>query len=118
MNIDSIPPSAIPVVTAIIAGVIGLLLWRLFKLAMKVVAFIVFLIVLGGVVAWWQPGLVGLGKDVVEGQLGGPLPTADEASQKLKDELATAATKKAREVLREQLDQQPSPPPPPSESAK
>jgi hypothetical protein len=113
MSLDAMPPSAIPVVTTIVAGVIGILLWRLFKLAMKVVAFIVFLIVLGGVIAWWQPGLVGLGKDVVESQLGAPLPTREQASQKIKDELAAAAKETARDMIRDQVGQPPSPPSPP-----
>ena len=103
MSFEAIPPAAIPVISAIAAGVIGLLLWRLFKLALKVVAFVVFLILLGGVTAWWQPGLVGLGKEVEERQMGAPLPTVDQASHQLQDRLEESAKEKAREIIRKQV---------------
>ena len=47
MSFEAIPPAAIPAISAIAGGVVGLLLWRLVKLALKVVAFVVFLILLG-----------------------------------------------------------------------
>jgi hypothetical protein len=108
MSFEAIPPAALPVISAIAAGVIGLLLWRLFKLALKVVAFVVFLILLGGVTAWWQPGLVGLGKEVVERQMGAPLPTVDQAKNQLQDRLEESAKKKAREIIREQVVPKPA----------
>lgn len=108
MSFEAIPPAALPVISAIIAGVIGLLLWRLFKLALKVVVFVVFLILLGGAIAWWQPGLVGLGKGVVERQMGARLPTVDQASRHVQDRLEESAKKKAREIIREQVMPKPN----------
>jgi len=87
---QQLPPAMVPVVVAIVASVIGALLWRLFKMALQVVAFIVFLIVCGGLLAWWQPAVFGFGKRVVEEQLG-PLPTTDDARKHVKDRVDSEA---------------------------
>lgn len=90
--LQSIPPALVPVVVAVVASVIGALLWRLFKLALQVVAFIVFLLICVGMLAWWQPELFGLGKQVVEERLGPVVEdakarAAEEVKKELKKEL-------------------------------
>ncbi len=73
----------VPVVVAVIAGVIGALLWRLFKVALQVVVFVVFMIVCVGVLAWSQPELFGRGKRVVEDQFGSTFPDVNDAKVRL-----------------------------------
>ena len=74
---EQLPPAMVPVVVAVVASVIGALLWRIFKMALQIVAFIVFLIVCVGMLAYWQPELFGMGKRAVEEQLGSSLPDVD-----------------------------------------
>lgn len=87
---QQLPPAIVPVVVAIVASVIGALLWRLFKMALQIVAFIVFLIVCVGLLAWWHPAVFGFGKQVVEEQLG-PLPTTEDARKQVKDRVDSEA---------------------------
>ncbi len=95
---EQLPPAMVPVVVAVVASVIGALLWRLFKMALQVVAFIVFLIICAGLFAWWQPEVFGLGRRVVEGQLG-PLPTADDARKHVRDRVESEARASVDETI-------------------
>ena len=100
MNVlESLPPSIIPVVAVLAAAIVGVVLWRLFKLAMKLVVFVVFLIVVAGAVVWWQPGLVGIGRSVVEDHLGEPLPNVDDISQRARDEVGRRAKDEAADIV-------------------
>jgi hypothetical protein len=108
---ESLPPGAIPFVSAVVAGVIGFILWRLFKLALKVVAFITFLIVILGVFAWWQPELFGFGKQVVEEQV---LPGVDEATRELQQKAKDAAKEAVKDAVRDAVGPAPAPVPPSS----
>lgn len=104
MSLESFPPGAMPFIAAVVAGVIGYLLWRIFQVALKIVAFIVFVIVMVGVFAWWQPELFGFGKQVIEDQMG-PLPTVDEAAKALEEKAKAAAKEAAREAIRDAVNE-------------
>lgn len=54
---DSLPPALVPVVVAVAAAVIGGILWRLFKLALKLVAIVVFTLIGGALLLWKFPQL-------------------------------------------------------------
>ncbi len=94
--LESIPPALVPVVVAVVASVIGALLWRLFKLALKVVAFIVFLIICVGMVAWWQPALFGMGKQVVEERI---VPVVEDAKSRATEHVQNEIKKELRKEL-------------------
>jgi hypothetical protein len=102
---ESLPAGAMPFIAAVVAGVIGFMLWRLFQLALKVVAFVVFLIVMVGVFAWWQPGLFGLGKEVVQEQV---LPGVDQATRELQQRAKEAAKEAVKDAVRDAVGPAPS----------
>jgi len=99
--LEQIPASVAPFAAAVVAGVIGAILWRLFKLALKVVMFIVFCIVMLGVFAWWQPELFGIGKAAVEQGLG---TTVDEAAKDLEKNAKDKAKDTAKDLAKETLN--------------
>lgn len=103
MNLESLPPGIIPVVAVLVAAIVGVILWRLFKLAMKVVAFVVFLTILTGVVLWWQPGLIGIGRSVVEDQVG-PLPSVEEAMKGAVDDAVDRASDEVKKRAKAEAD--------------
>ena len=94
--LEALPAGAMPFLAAVVAGVIGFILWRLFQLALKVVAFIAFCIVMVGVFAWWQPELFGLGKQVVEQQV---LPGVDQATRDIQQRAREAAKAAAKDAV-------------------
>lgn len=106
--LESVPPGAIPFLSAVVAGVIGYLLWRVFKLAMKVVALVAFVIVMAGVFAWWQPELFGLGKDIVQDTV---LPGIDNATRDLQEKARDAATEAVKDAVRDAVGPAPAPKP-------
>ena len=89
--LEALPAGAMPFLAAVVAGVIGFILWRLFQLALKVVAFIAFCIVMVGVFAWWQPELFGLGKQV--------LPGVDQATRDIQQRAREAAKAAAKDAV-------------------
>jgi hypothetical protein len=107
--LESLPPGAMPFIAAVVAGVIGFILWRIFQLALKVVAFVVFLIVLVGMFAWWQPELFGLGKQVVQEKV---LPGVDEATRDLQQKAKEAAKEAVKDAVRDAVGPAPGATPP------
>ncbi len=58
MSVEGLPPAVVLVVAVVGGTLVGALLWRLFKVALKLVFFVVFVVVATVVLAWNQPVLL------------------------------------------------------------
>lgn len=54
----ALPPGVAPVAVVLVAVGMGMVAWRLFRLALRVVFFVVFVVVIAGVALWLDPGSV------------------------------------------------------------
>jgi hypothetical protein len=73
---DGMPSALVPVVGVVVATLVGAVLWRLFKLALKLVFVVVALLVLASVVVWQRPDVA----RAVAGRLGLTSTTTAPAS--------------------------------------
>ncbi|MBM4281826.1 MAG: hypothetical protein FJ137_14075 [Deltaproteobacteria bacterium] len=56
---EGLPSALMPVVGVVVATLVGAVLWRLFKLALKLVFLVVAVLVLASVIVWKRPDLAG-----------------------------------------------------------
>jgi hypothetical protein len=57
VSLAELPPALVPVIVVVVATLVGAVLWRLFRIALKVVFAFVFFFVVVAVLGWNRPDL-------------------------------------------------------------